>query len=254
MTRKIHIVGNWKMNQTSNDIDSFFKEMSGVVVKCQSWITPQSIHIPQVKKLGEDALGNMFQVGAQNCSHKTSGAFTGDVSPTSLKDIGVGFTLVGHSERRAIFNEGNQLLNQKTILALNEGLKVIFCVGETLEEREQGKTEEVVKTQLEEGLKGISAGQLTDVIIAYEPVWAIGTGVTATPKQAQDAHDFIRNKVLGSVGFKIDDVVILYGGSVKPDNVEELLNCTDIDGALVGGASLKPSDFMKLCQAGSKLN
>lgn len=251
MTRKTHIVGNWKMNQKTKDINSFFSELDGSAPQftCNAWIAPQAMHIPLAIELGEK---HDIKIGAQNCSEKESGAFTGENSPASLKDIGAEFSLIGHSERRSIFNEGDELLNQKTITALNNGLTVIFCVGETLEERESDKTEEVVKLQMQEGLKNLPTDKLNKVIIAYEPVWAIGTGKTASAEQASDVHKFIRDKVAASLNFNPNELIILYGGSVKPSNVDELLEKPDIDGALVGGASLKAADFSKLCLAGSK--
>ncbi len=244
MSRKKYMVGNWKMNQVTSEIKDFFSNFDASKYNCSAWVAPQFIHIPLVQELGGNSLG----VGSQNCSHQESGAFTGDISPKSLKDINAGFTLIGHSERRAIFKEANELLNEKTKLALECGLEVIFCVGETLEEREQGKTEAVVESQLAEGLKGINSDK---IIIAYEPVWAIGTGKTATPLQAEEVHKFIRNYLSSKMNYNSDDLSILYGGSVKPSNVAELLSQSNIDGGLVGGASLKASDFTALCEAAS---
>lgn len=226
------LVANWKMNQNTKLISEFLgrfnEKYSG---KRQAWIAPQAIHL----SLGM-SLSNKVQWGAQNVSQENSGAFTGELSPQALKDLGAGFVLIGHSERRSLFNESDELLNKKTARALENGLKVIFCIGETLTERETNKTFDVIKNQLTCGLKGIN---LEQVILAYEPVWAIGTGKTATPQEAQQVHAFIRTVVPGTP--------ILYGGSVKPDNVEELLAQKDIDGALVGGASLKADDFLALC-------
>jgi triosephosphate isomerase len=246
--REIHIVGNWKMNQSLEDIKNFFVEMTRMKMelKCQAWIAPQFIHIPILKELAFTT-GNL-QVGAQNCSHLDSGAFTGDVSSKSLADLGVDFVIIGHSERRAFFNESDEILNQKVLNALKNGLKVIFCVGETLEERESGKTFEVLEGQLINGLKNLPEDKALKLMIAYEPVWAIGTGKTASSKEAQEAHLFIRSKLQ----FHKKETIILYGGSVKPDNALELLSQPDIDGALVGGASLKASDFRSLCVSGSQ--
>lgn len=241
MSRKIHIVGNWKMNQTLGDIKNFFTDLQGLKGQdCQTWVAPQFVHLAFAKEYAP----SFVKIGAQNCSHELTGAFTGDVSAAALKEMGIDFTIIGHSERRAFFGETHTILNQKTKLALKTGLDVIFCVGETLKEREDGKTESVVQEQLDEGLAGVAPN--AKLLIAYEPVWAIGTGKTATPAQAQEVHAFIRQH-LSTLGHKGQDVVILYGGSVKPDNVAELLNCPDIDGGLVGGASLKSSDFKALC-------
>ncbi|MBL6989891.1 MAG: triose-phosphate isomerase [Bacteriovoracaceae bacterium] len=248
MTRKIHIVGNWKMNKKMDDIKTFFEEFSKLKddFNCNSWIAPQHIHIPIVREFA-DSFG--IAVGAQNCSHKTSGAFTGDISAESLKDLGTQFTLVGHSERRAFFGETHAILNEKTHKALEYDLSVIFCIGETLEQREASKTEDVVKEQLKEGLKNFPNEKLSKLIVAYEPVWAIGTGKTATPEQAEDVHKVIRDYLTDELKMKGDEIVLLYGGSVKPGNIKELLSMPNIDGALVGGASLQASDFAALCKA-----
>ena len=210
MRRKYHIVGNWKMNQSLEDIKSFFHEVSEKHddFKCEAWVAPQFVHIPIVREL-TISLGNV-QVGAQNCSHELSGAYTGDISPQALTEVGCEFTLIGHSERRAIFNEGNELLNKKLHLALEQKLTVIFCVGETLEEREAGNTNKVIETQIIEGLKGLTAEQAANVIIAYEPVWAIGTGKVATPEQAQEVHAFTRSLCVEKLPFDGDQLVILY--------------------------------------------
>ncbi len=253
MTRKFHIVGNWKMNQTLKEIETFFSSIDQASVKklnCEAWVAPQALHLSKVLELSQ--VSGSFQVGAQNINQKDFGAFTGENSPASLKEIGATFTLVGHSERRAIYGENDDLLNQKTLKALEYDLTVIFCVGETLEERESNSTKKVIANQLVEGLKSLLKPQLNNVIVAYEPVWAIGTGKTATPEQAQAVHQDIRQE-LSQLGFDPEKIIILYGGSVKPGNIEGLLSQNDIDGALVGGASLKPQSFLQLCQAAHKL-
>lgn len=245
--RQIHIVGNWKMNQSLEDIKNFFIEFSKMKMdlKCEAWIAPQYIHLPILKDLAFTT-GNI-KVGAQNCSEVDSGAYTGEVSAKSLADIGADFVIIGHSERRTIFKEDNTLLNKKLLNAIANNLKVIFCVGETLDEREQGKTFTVVEKQLNEGLKNFPTDKANLLLIAYEPVWAIGTGKTATKEEAEEVHAFIREKLV----LELKQTVILYGGSVKPDNIDSLLHMPNIDGALVGGASLKASDFKSLCIAGS---
>ena len=226
------LVANWKMNQNVKEIKEFLTVFNEKYSnKRQAWIAPQAIHLP----LGM-SLSTKVKWGAQNTATEDAGAFTGEISPKSLKDLGAHFTIIGHSERRTLFAETDQVLNKKTIKAIDNGLKVIFCIGETLLERESNKTFDVIRTQLELGLKDV---KMSEVILAYEPVWAIGTGKTATPEQAQEVHAFIRSVVPGTP--------ILYGGSVKPDNVEKLLGQKDIDGALVGGASLKAADFLALC-------
>lgn len=246
--RKTYIVGNWKMNQTLKEIDGFFSEFNNANYTCETWISAQAIHLQYLME--QARVKKQIKVGAQDISAHTFGAYTGETSPISLKDLGAHFTLVGHSERRTYHKESNQLLNTKTKLALEAGLKVIYCFGETLEQREAGETFDVVKKQLSEGLAGITLNP-ENLILAYEPVWAIGTGKTATPEIAGEVHSHVR-ELLKSHGGRAADVSVLYGGSVKPSNIKELLSVADIDGALVGGASLKANDFAALCAEGSK--
>ncbi len=237
--RKTLVVGNWKMNQSLSDITNFFNSVKESGFSDEAWIAPQALHL---SKLIEVAPKN-FKTGAQNCSYENTGAFTGEISPSSLKELGCEFVIIGHSERRAIFKETHDELNLKVKKALESHLKVIFCIGETLEERESGKIEAVLGEQLKKGLEGVNS---SDVIIAYEPVWAIGTGVTATPAQAQETHEFVRSFLAKETALNAEATLILYGGSVKPDNAKELFSCADIDGGLVGGASLKAESFMGL--------
>ncbi len=243
MTRQTHIIGNWKMNQTVNDIKTFCETLQNAVsnTNCVVGISPQAIHLSLLKELAPKGV----IIGTQNCSNKESGALTGELSPVAIKELGIDFTLIGHSERRAIFQENDKLLNEKCALALKNNLKVIFCVGETLEEREKHSTNNVIKEQLVNGLKNIDLKYQEQLIIAYEPVWAIGTGKTATPQQAEDVHEYART-CLSEMGYNKDEIIIVYGGSVKPSNVNDLLSKNNIDGALVGGASLKASDFSQL--------
>lgn len=241
------IVGNWKMNQTQEGIKNFFDGLEGLdedFLGGRAWIAPQSIHIP----LAQFLCAERFKIGAQNCAQKTSGAMTGETSPKALADLGVDFTLIGHSERRSIFQETDEVLQEKAICALDQGLKVIFCVGENLEQRENNKTFEILNHQLEKGLRSLPPHAQGNLIIAYEPVWAIGTGKTATPEQAQEAHAHIRKVLKEKLELPAQTIPILYGGSVKPSNIEDLLKGEDIDGGLVGGASLNPLDFKALCQ------
>lgn len=247
MRREVHVVGNWKMNQKLTDISNFFIEMTKMKMdlKCKAWIAPQFIHLPILKEVAFTT--GMIQIGAQNVSYSNDGAFTGEVSAEALADIGCEFVIVGHSERRSLFNEDNETLNKKVLKALEHNLKVIYCVGETLTEREASKTFDVILEQLNVGLKNLPAEKAHLLMIAYEPVWAIGTGKTATPEMAQEVHAFIRSKLV----HRKDETIILYGGSVKPDNFGALLAMSDIDGGLVGGASLKANDFKQLCIAGS---
>lgn len=247
--REIHIVGNWKMNQTMHEISNFFIEMTKMKMelKCKAWIAPQAVHIPILKEIAFTT--GAISVGAQNCSNHDLGAFTGETSPLALADIGVEFVIIGHSERRTLFGEGNSLLNEKVLAALNHNLKVIYCVGETLAEREANKTFNVIEEQLKVGLQNIPEDKAALILIAYEPVWAIGTGKVATAEQAEEVHAFIRGKLTQNA----EETIILYGGSVKPDNIDSLLRKENIDGALVGGASLKAQDFRQLCSAANHL-
>jgi len=191
--------------------------------------------------------GSNIQLGAQNCYLKESGAYTGEISPQMLKDAGCTWTIIGHSERRQLFNESDEFLNEKLRFALATGLKVMFCIGETLEEREGGKMNDVLVRQVTNGLMGLSQADLDNTSIAYEPVWAIGTGVTATPEQAEEAHAFVRGLVQDQFGEAVADKVrIQYGGSVKPDNVASLMAKPNVDGSLVGGASLKADVFAEI--------
>jgi triosephosphate isomerase len=179
--------------------------------------------------------------------HEREGAFTGEVSADMLLSVSCSHVLIGHSERRHIFHEGNDLVNKKVLAALQSGLKPVLCVGELLEEREAEKTESVVQEQITSGLNGVNSGRFIDIVIAYEPVWAIGTGKTATPDDADAVHAFIRKSVKGAYGEKIaEELRIIYGGSVKPDNIDGLMAMDNIDGALVGGASLKPDSFLRI--------
>lgn len=243
---KAYIVGNWKMNQNLEDIEDFFKELDlPADLACETWIAPQTMHLGAVLN-GSASQRKCIKVGAQNISENENGAFTGENSATSLLNLGCTFALVGHSERRTLYKEGHDLLNTKLHHGLNSGLTIIFCIGESLEERKNGMTEAVLKHQLDEGLKGIKEEQFESLIIAYEPIWAIGTGEVATPDQAESAHKAVREHLATSLGGKAALIPLLYGGSVKPSNAEGLLSQTNIDGALVGGASLKGEDFSAL--------
>lgn len=244
------IVGNWKMNHKLADVAGFFKNACDASYSwdCEAWIAPQFIHIPDALSL---ATNSKIKIGAQNCSDKTAGALTGEISPACLKDLGAHFVIIGHSERRQIFHETHDQLQAKAKLALELGLHVIFCVGETLSDRESGNTFKVLEKQIAESLaplvQGASKELFSKLLIAYEPVWAIGTGKVATGSEANEAHHFIRQTLL-KYNLPGIDLPILYGGSVKKDNIDELLSFEDIDGSLVGGASLLASDFAGLCQ------
>jgi triosephosphate isomerase (TIM) len=205
---------------------------------------------PWLPAVAEVLKGSRVALGAQDCHYEKEGAFTGSVSPQMLLDAGCKFVIVGHSERRHGLNEGDELLNKKAKAALAAGLEVIFCIGELLAEREANRTESVLHRQLTAGLAGLTPAQMAKLVVAYEPVWAIGTGKVATDQQAQDAHAFVRKTVAGMFGQPVaDGLVIQYGGSVKPDNAAGLLAQPDVDGALVGGASLKADSFLAIVKA-----
>ncbi len=247
MRRKV-VAGNWKMNMnlsgTIELISAIKKELSKSESKTEVIVCPPFTSLETAVTLVK---GSSIKAGAQNMHYENDGAFTGEISADMLKSVGCEYVILGHSERRTLFGESDEMINKKIKKALSSGLKPIFCVGETLEEREKGLTEKVVENQVKNGLSGIEESDLSDLIIAYEPVWAIGTGKTASPEQAQEVHKFIRNLIsrLYSNNFA-DNLTIQYGGSVKPDNAEELFSQPDIDGGLIGGASLKADSFVTI--------
>jgi triosephosphate isomerase len=205
---------------------------------------------PFLAAVGQVLRGSKVKLGGQNCYHETEGAFTGEVSPTMLLDMGCEYVILGHSERRRILGEPSSFINKKVLKAVEAGLKVIVCAGETKAERDAGQAHAIVEEQLRESLKGLPQDRLDRLVMAYEPVWAIGTGVNATPQQAQDMHLYVRQKVAAQIGEKkAEELSLLYGGSVKPDNAAELLSQPDVDGVLVGGASLKADQFQSILQA-----
>jgi len=245
--RRVIIAGNWKMNKTISEAISL------VTLLKRSSYQQENIDIvvcPPFTALGEvsEALnGSNVMLGAQDVYWESQGAYTGEISPLMLKDIGCKFVIVGHSERRNYFNETNEMVNKKAKAALAAGLCPIICVGERLEEREGGKTFEVVRDHIENSLTGLNKQEILNTVIAYEPVWAIGTGRTATPEQAQEVHSFIRRLLEERYDKDIGQAVrIQYGGSVKSDNIANLIVKEDIDGALVGGASLDAEKFIQI--------
>jgi triosephosphate isomerase len=241
--RKVCIAGNWKMNMGPQEGAAFVKELAEAVKDASTRIVVAPPYVT-LQNVVEATKGTNIEVAAQNMSDNLSGAYTGEVSVEMLKEVGVKLVILGHSERRTLYGESDQFINAKVKLALKEGLEVILCVGETLEEREEGKLEAVLKRQTVEGLKGVDPAQMERVIIAYEPVWAIGTGKTATPDDANQAHALIRDEVTTLFGQSVaESLIIQYGGSVKPSNVKELMAMEHIDGALVGGASLSVDQF-----------
>lgn len=245
--RKKYIAGNWKMFNTQAEARALAESLKGPLAASGNkfLVAPPFTALAAVKEVLK---GSNIVVGAQDMSNQESGARTGDISVLMLKDLGVGVVILGHSERRQYHGETDKLINEKIKLALKHGLEVIYCNGETLTEREAGKAAEVVIRQTKEALAGISEAELAKITIAYEPVWAIGTGKTATPADANEIHKVIRNTI-GELYSKAaaDSIIIQYGGSVKPDNVKELMAMPDIDGALVGGASLKADTFVPIC-------
>ena len=245
MRRKV-IAGNWKMNMLPNEaieyitaLDPLVKDSKNDVIICAPYTDLFYTILT--------AQGTNIHVGAQNVFYKETGAYTGEVSPKMLKCINVEYVIIGHSERRQYFNETDETVNLKLKASLNEGLKPIVCVGETLEQREAGETEKVVTDQIEKALKDLTPEEVRNTIVAYEPIWAIGTGKTATAEDANESIKQIRNKIKEIYGENIsEEVIILYGGSVKPENAKELFSMSDIDGGLVGGASLKADTFGKI--------
>ncbi len=250
--RKQIVAGNWKMNKNlqegielAKSINDYFMEKPAA--KAEVILCTPFIHLAGVAPILK---ANKLFLGAQNCASEPSGAYTGEISPDMIKSTGAQYVILGHSERRTYYREDNAILNKKTILALNSGLNVIFCCGEVKEEREAGKHFDVVKTQLKEGLFTLKAEELKKVVIAYEPVWAIGTGLTASPEQAQEMHKYIRDLVKAQYCETVaNGITILYGGSCKPSNAREIFSKPDVDGGLIGGAALKKEDFVAIVEA-----
>jgi triosephosphate isomerase (TIM) len=241
--RKQIVAGNWKMNTTIQDgiklAQDVEKSVEGVSKNVITIVCTPFTHLTEVKKQLKKV-----KIGAQNCAAEAKGAYTGEVSAEMLKSMGVDYCILGHSERRSYYGDTNAILNKKTKLALANNLIPIFCIGEVLAEREASKHFEVVKKQLSEGVFDLSEADFGKIVLAYEPVWAIGTGKTATPEQAQEIHKFIRETIAAKYGKTIaDDTTILYGGSCNAQNASTLFSNPDVDGGLIGGAALKSEDF-----------
>jgi triosephosphate isomerase len=244
--RKPLLAGNWKMNKTVSEAINFAKVLKNSVTDITNvdiLICPPFTALYAVSNEIKDSNINM---GAQNIFWESKGAFTGEISPLMINDVDCSYTLIGHSERRQYFGETNETVNKKIKIALEIGLIPILCVGESLQEREDNVTFNIIEKQVKEGLTGLSVEQATSLVIAYEPIWAIGTGKTATPEQAQEVHSFIRKVYKNIYKNAADKIRILYGGSVNLSNVSELMKQSDIDGGLVGGASLEVESFTKL--------
>jgi len=250
--RKPFVAGNWKMNMDSHTgvdlakaVASGSAELAGSSVSVA--VIPPFVYLPSV---GQAIGSSGVAIGAQDVYFEEKGAFTGEISPAMLKDVGCTYVLCGHSERRHVLGETDEVVNKKLLASLAGGLLPILCVGELLEERDASQTEQVVERQVRAGLAGLSAEKMAAVTVAYEPVWAIGTGRTATREQAQEVHAFIRKLLAEMYDESLAaEIRILYGGSVKPDNAKDLMSEADVDGALVGGASLKPDVFVQIIQA-----
>ncbi|MEI6819182.1 MAG: triose-phosphate isomerase [Verrucomicrobiota bacterium] len=260
INRKPIFAANWKMNkgasETEDFVKSFLSKTQGQSFSCEIVIAPPFVSLPKLADLLHTAAtgknAHAIQIAAQNCSQFDSGAYTGEISVLMLREFFVHYVILGHSERRAIYGETDAIINAKMKKAREANLKPIFCIGETLAERESGKLESVLRTQITEGLKDLTDKDMAETVIAYEPVWAIGTGVTATSQQAQDAHAFVRSVIAELYGADTAGRIrIQYGGSVKPGNAAELMACPDIDGALIGGAALEPQSFFEIIVNGS---
>jgi triosephosphate isomerase len=247
MTRRPYLCGNWKMNldrRAALDLVAAIRDGAPDLGDRDVGVAPPFVYLDEVARA---LAGSPVKVGAQNCCDEPSGAFTGEVSVSMLRDVGASFVILGHSERRHVYGEPDELVNLKVHRALSEGLEVILCCGETIEERQGGQTEIVVRRHVTEGLAGVDPSDMARVTVAYEPVWAIGTGHVATPEQAGVVHTYLRGVLEGLFDTRVADATrIQYGGSVKPDNVDGLMAVDGIDGALVGGASLKAADFLRI--------
>ena len=249
--RKNIVAGNWKMNKTLQEGTSFIEELkatlSGKTLHCDVIIGTPFIHLASIARLAE---GSPIGIAAENCANKAEGAYTGEVSAAMVASTGARYVILGHSERRAYYHEDGAILTEKVRLALDNGLAPIFCIGEVKEEREASKHFEVVEAQLEEAVFGLSAEDFKKVILAYEPVWAIGTGLTATSAQAQEIHAHIRSLIAKKYGAEIaENTTILYGGSCNGGNAKELFSQPDVDGGLIGGASLAVDKFLPIIEA-----
>ncbi|MBP1699905.1 MAG: triosephosphate isomerase [Deltaproteobacteria bacterium] len=247
MGRLPFMAGNWKMNKTVGEALDLVRELKASLSGVQGVEVAVAPPYTALYAVHKELVGSSIHLAAQNLYWEEKGAFTGEVSPLMLKEVGCHYVIIGHSERRQFFGETDETVNRRIKAALAQSLKVIFCIGETLKEREEGKTFSVIERQVDGGLRGLGEREMKNMVIAYEPVWAIGTGKTATPEQAEEVHRFIRGRLekLYSRGVS-EEIRIQYGGSVTPENVQGLMNQPNIDGALVGGASLKAESFSKI--------
>lgn len=248
--RKTIIAGNWKMNKTNKEAVEMLTELKEIVAGIDSVGIVIGAPFTALSDAVKAVAGSNIKIAAENVYPKESGAYTGEVSPVMLKEIGVEYVILGHSERREYFNETNEFINEKVKCVLAHQMTPILCIGEKLEDREAGRTNDVNKTQLRGGLAGLTAEEAKKVVIAYEPVWAIGTGKTATPEIAEETHKAIRTELADMFGEEVaNEITVQYGGSMKPSNAKELLAQADIDGGLIGGASLAAKDFSEIVKA-----
>ena len=247
--RKTIVAGNWKMNASKDSVDNLIKDlltgMDGIT--SEVLVCAPFPYLAQVELLIQ---GSKVMLGAQNLNTNSSGAYTGEVSADMIKDFGARHVIVGHSERRNLYGETSAMVAEKTKAALNAGLTPLLCIGESIEQRDSGNTEAVIEKQLSAVIELVGIEAFNQIIIAYEPVWAIGTGVTATPEQAQEVHLFIRSLLAKNDESVAQKTPILYGGSMNASNASELISCADIDGGLIGGAALKAEDFLQICKVG----
>jgi triosephosphate isomerase len=247
MGRLPFIAGNWKMNKTVEEAVELVRELKAALAHVEGVEIAVAPPFTALYPVHQEVKRSPIRLSAQNLFYEEKGAFTGEISPLMLKDVGCEYVIIGHSERRQFFGETDETVNRKMRAALNHALKPIFCVGETLKEREEGKTFQVIQRQVEGGLRGFGKEEMQRIVVAYEPVWAIGTGKTATPEQAEEVHRFIRERLERLFSREIAEAIrIQYGGSVTPENIKGLMAQGNIDGALVGGASLKPESFSRI--------
>lgn len=248
--RKTIIAGNWKMNKTVEETKSMLIELKKLMTGKESVEVVIGAPFTSLESAVKAVEGSRISIAAQNMYPKSSGAYTGEISPEMLKDLGVEYVILGHSERREYFKESNEFINEKVKCALSYGLTPILCIGEKLEDRENGRTLEVNEKQVREGMANLTNEEAVKVVVAYEPVWAIGTGKTATPEMAQETHKEIREVLKAMFGDASEEITIQYGGSMNAKNAKELLAMNDIDGGLVGGASLEAESFIEIIKAG----
>ncbi len=247
------IAGNWKMNKTTEEAVVFARDLVKAIDNQKIVNVALCPPFTMIPALSEVLDGSTVALGAQNMNSEASGAFTGEISAEMLREYFVTYVIIGHSERRMLFHENNAVINKKVKAALAANLRPILCVGETLEERELGRTLDVIGEQIREGLKNVSSEHIGRLVVAYEPVWAIGTGKNATPQMAQEVHEAIRRMLDDQYGLNGSNLMIIYGGSMKPDNAEELLSQPDVDGGLIGGASLIFNSFIQIIDSAKKV-